>query len=157
GSESNLGKDTALTIANFSTDTYSAVAKDAFSGGSSREVRVVSAEDRTTVLQQLRAKLIDDAGKKLTEKSGDGTYYIPTAVARVLEEEYDGAVGAEADSVGLTLRLSVSGVVYRSEDLRPILEEALKEDIPEGYQLVDEEPQLLTSSQEATSSTRVVL
>lgn len=158
GADSNLGKDSALTIASFSTDTYAATAKEAFSGGSSREVRVVAVEDRTGVLSTLRKKLIAEAGQKLTEQSGNGTYYIPTAVAKVISEEYDSAAGEEADSVTVNLSLDVSGVVYRSEDLRPLLIEALKDDIPTGYQLIDEEPQFLSDTQqEATNSTKVTL
>lgn len=157
GADSNISKDANLTIASFSTDTYSAKAKDAFTGGSSREVRVVATEDRGSVLRLLRDKLIAEAATKFKEKSGNGTYYIPTAVVRVTSERYDAAAGEETDKVTLDLTLDVSGVLYRSEDLRPLLTEALQEDIPAGYQLIDEEPQVLSDIQEASSSTRVVM
>ncbi|MDO8302243.1 MAG: hypothetical protein Q7T18_03285, partial [Sedimentisphaerales bacterium] len=66
GADSNLGKDTKLTIASFDSNTYSATAKESFSGGSSREVRVISAEDKAGVLKAVRDKLVAEAGQKFT-------------------------------------------------------------------------------------------
>lgn len=158
GAESNLGKGTELTIASFDLGTYSASAKDALSGGSSREVRVISQEDQDTVLATLTNKLKDEAEQKFMEKSGNGTYYALTSRTRTIEENYDGEVGGEADQIALDLTLETSAVKYQSSDLRPLLEEALKNDIPEGYKLIEDEPELLSDTrQEATASTRVIL
>jgi hypothetical protein len=158
GADGNLSKDTALTIANFSTNTYAASVKDGLSGGSSREVRVVADEDRENLLATLTSKLQDDATKQFADKSGDGTYYALTASTDVVEASFDGEAGEEADQLTLDLTLTTSAVKYRSEDLRPLLAEALKDDIPEGFELIDEEPELLSDTrQEATASTRVIL
>jgi hypothetical protein len=158
GADGNLSKDTALTIANFSTNTYAAEVKDGLSGGSSREVRVVADEDRENLLATLTNKLQDDAAKQFAEKSGDGTYYALTASTDVVEASFDGEAGDEADQLTLDLTLTTSAVKYKSEDLRPLLAEALKDDIPEGFELIDEEPELLSDTrQEATASTRVIL
>ena len=158
GAESNLGKGTELIIASFDIGTYSATAKDAFSGGSSREVRVISQEDQDNVLGTLTNKLKDEAQQKFNDQSGNGIYYALTSRIAAIEENYDGEVGDEADQVTLDLTLEASAVKYQSSDLRPLLEEALKDDIPEGYRLIDEEPEFLSDTrQEATASTRVVL
>jgi hypothetical protein len=159
GADSNMGEGTELTVDNFSTDTYSARAKETFSGGSSREVRVVSKEDQTNVLQFLKDKLIDDAAQQFTDRSGNGTYFVPTGGFEVAEANYDIQVGEEADQLTLDLVLEVSAVKYLSEDLRPLIEEALQDDVPEGFELVDEEPDILSSPRdnEATSSSIVIL
>lgn len=157
GANGNISQGTELTVANFSSGTYAASAKEGLSGGSSREVRVVSQEDQAKVLEQLRTKLIDKANQDFQAKSGNGTYYLPSSVARTLQAKYDNEVGKESDQLKLDLSLEVSAVVYRSEELRPLLEEALKADIPEGYQLIAAEPEVLTSPREATASSRIVL
>lgn len=158
GANGNLGQGTELSVADFSSSTYTATAKEAFSGGSSREVRVVSQEDQERALEQLRTKLLEEARQEFSDKSGDGVYYLPTSVARTVQARYDNEVGKEAEQVTLDLTLEVSAAMYRSEDIWPLLEAALQDDIPEGYQLVDEEPEFLSSPRdEATASTRVVL
>ncbi len=159
GAEGNIGGGTKLTIANFATSTYEATAKETFSGGSSREVRVVDEEDLTDILQTLTDSLLDEAAKQFADKSGNGTYYVLTSSYDVVEENYSAEAGDETNQLGLALTLETSAVKYNSADIRPLLEEALKDEIPEGYALIEDEPELLTSPRDdATgSSTRVVL
>jgi len=158
GAEGNIGEGTELTISNFSTGTYSAKAKSGFSGGSSREVRVVATEDRTQVLNLLKEKLVAKATEQFSQKSGNGTYYAPTSKTEVIEANYSAAAGDETDRLTLDLTLSVAGVSYLADDLRPLWEAALKEDIPDGYSLMEENPEFLSEVRpEATASSRVIL
>jgi hypothetical protein len=158
GAEGNIGEGTELTISNFSTSTYSAKAKSGFSGGSSREVRVVATEDRTQVLATLTDKLVSEAGSQFSQKSGNGTFYAPTSRTEVVEANYSAAAGDETDQLTLDLTLQVTGVSYDSEDLRPLWEAALAEDIPEGFILIEEDPEFLSDIRSAaTASARVIL
>ncbi|MFH2118651.1 MAG: hypothetical protein ABII10_02870, partial [Candidatus Paceibacterota bacterium] len=158
GADGNLSEGTELTVSNFSTDTYLAKAKSGFNGGSSREVRVAATEDRTEVLSLLKDKLIDEASKQFEQKSGNGTYYAPTSKTKTIEANYSAAAGDETDRLTLDLTLEVVGVSYLSDDLRPLWEAALSEDIPEGYSLMAENPEFLSEIRpEATASSRVIL
>lgn len=158
GADSNLGKDTEMTVASFDAGTYSATVKDAFTGGSSREVRVVDQTDREAAMETLTEKLLADAAKQFEEKSGNGTYYVSTRTFDVVEATFDAATSEEADRLTLNLKLDVDGVKYQSGDMQPLLEAALQPDIPEGYQLVGGIPEFLSSArEEATASARVTL
>ena len=158
GAEGNLGEGTELTVSSFTDETYSATAKSGFSGGSSREVRVVAPEDRTQVMRVLEDKLIKKAGEQLTEKSSEGVFYAPTSRVETIEANYSAAAGDETNQLTLDLTLEVTGVSYRSSDLRPLWEAALAEDIPEGYELIDEDPEFLSDiRQAATASAKIIL
>ena len=157
GAEGNIGGGTELTVDDFSLGTYSASAKETFSGGSSREVRVVAEEDQQDLLAQLTDALLADAAKQFSDQSGNGVYYALTNNNEVIEANYSAEVDEEADQLTLELTLEASAAKYNSADIWPLLQEALKDDIPEGYALVEEEPEFLSSPrEEATDSGETV-
>ncbi len=151
GSESNLAKDTELKIASFDPGTYSASALEAFSGGSSREVRVVAEVDRQTVLTQLKKKLVEQAEAGFKQDSGNGTYTVPTGSLEVTQATYDAKVGEETEQLTLKVTAAVQGVKYKSEDLAPLAQAILGSQIPSGYALANREPEILSSPTEAAS------
>lgn len=157
GAEGNIGSGTELTVASFASSTYAASAKETFSGGSSREVRVIAADDQEELLATLTDSLLADAAKKFSDKAGNGTYYVLTSSYEVTNEEYSGEAGDEADQLSLDLTLVASAAKYNSADIRPLLEAALADDIPEGYVLVEEEPEFLSSPKDNGEESEVVV
>lgn len=158
GAQSNIVKDTQLKVANFDTSTYAAVVKENFAGGSSREVRVVSADDQ----QKLQKDLLETLAKKATaafkQDSIDGKYIISTGRSKTVESTYSAVVGKEADNVSLTMTVEFEGVAYAREDVKPLVLRVLGDQVQEGYQLVDAEPEILSSpSKIASNSAKVVL
>jgi len=144
GAEGNIAKDSKLQVADFSEDTYSATAIDNFSGGSSREIRVVSQEDLDNLSNQLKQNLNEIAVTEFKEESKDGVHFVPTGDNRVVSAEYDHEEGDEIETLSLTMTLEVEAVKYLSSDLKQLAEAALLLDLPENYDFVDEEPSLLS-------------
>lgn len=158
GDESNLTKDTELKANSFDTDTYSAKVKDSFTGGASREIRVVAKIDQDTLLKALKQDLIKKGEEEYSNDSGDGRYYVVTGDNKVVLVEFSSELGEEAENLNLDLVMNIGAVAYQSEDIRPLIVVALSEEIPDGYELLDEDPEILSSpSSEATSGARVVL
>lgn len=158
GAEGNIVKETELSVASFAKSTYSAFAVDTFTGGSSREIRVIALEDQLLALSELKKELFKDAQEDFDGKSGDGTYYILSGKQTVTSEDYGGDVGEEADQIALELTMEFEAVKYYSEDIKPLVLELLKEDLPENYEFTDQDPEILTSPKDdATSSAQVVL
>ncbi len=159
GAEGNISQDSKLAVADFSEDTYSATAIENFSGGSSREIRVVSQEDLDNLLNQLRESLHEIAVKEFKEESKDGVYYVPTGNNRIVDFSYDHEEGDEVETLSLTMTLAVEAVKYLSSDLKQLAEEVLLLDLPENYEFVDEEPSLLSDEPQpmADGSNRLVL
>lgn len=144
GAEANIDKNSKLKVGDFSEDTYSATVLDDFSGGSSREVRVVSKGDIETLLSQLRTSLNDIAINEFAEESRDGVYFVPTNNSRINSFEYDHEEGDEVETLSLEMTLEVEAVKYLSSDLKQLAQAVLLMDLPENYDFIDEEPSLLS-------------
>ncbi len=158
GADSNLEKEVELQVASFDPGTYSATAVAAFTGGSSREVRVVSINDREQLLEDLRKKLLVDAQKEIEDSLGDGEYIASVNIEQVNKQAFDAKVGDEIGTVTLDLSVTAQALVYRTEDLKPLAQKVLENDTPAGYTLADSEPQILsTPDQEASASSEVHL
>ncbi len=158
GAESNLAVERELTVANYDQGTYSALVKETFTGGSSREVRVISQEDKTLVLNDLKKELFKKAQEDYANKSGDGVYYVLSGKQVVVEADYGGELGEEADQLALELTMEFEAVRYSSEDIKPLAVEILKADLPAGYEFTDDAPEILTAPrEEATSSSQIIL
>jgi len=148
GTTGNIAKDVELQVSDFASSSYTAVAKEAFTGGSSREVRVVSEKDRTTLLADLKKSLLEQAADDFKAESSNGTFIVPTGETSVVTSKYDAATGDEADSLSLELTLDVLAVSYAKQDLKPLAEAVLTTELPTGYTLANQEPEILSSPRE---------
>jgi hypothetical protein len=151
GSDYNLGEKTEMVIASFDTDTYSAAVATALAGGTSREVRVVSDGDRQKLLTELKQELIEKAGKELAESAADGVSIVPTQTAKVSSTKFDAEIGDEIGALTLDLTITAKALSYADADLQPLAQHVLQADIPGGYKLSENKPQLLTSADKTAS------
>jgi len=160
GAEANLTKDTALKIANFDQGTYAALVKDGLAGGSSREVRVVALGDKQKLLKTLTETLTQKAAAEFKTQSSNGTFVIPTGKILQSTSQFDGDVGKEAEVLNLDLTAQFEGLQYNHDDLAPLIVKILGTEVPEGFKLSDQDPQILSapeSSAQSSASTKVVL
>jgi len=146
GSSYNIKKGTKLDFSDldesYRSDVF-AKAKEDFSGGSSREVKVVTSEDQNRLLSDslrklssecvsgLSGKLVED--QKLAEKA--------TEVAE-LEKTFSPALGEESDKVHLELRVGCRGFAYSEKQLEQLLSQTLTALVPEGFTLSSGGPEI---------------
>ncbi|NCN24018.1 MAG: hypothetical protein COU65_01290 [Candidatus Pacebacteria bacterium CG10_big_fil_rev_8_21_14_0_10_42_12] len=156
GADSNLSKDTELTVASFAPSSYAATVAESFSGGSSREVRVVSATDLEVLLSEAKAEILKEAETAFSKASGSGKYILPPQQLTITSTKFDFEEGDETNSVTLNLVAEVQSLSYSKEDLMPVVKDILQSEIPEGYELVDSDPQLLSSPAEDIDLTKKV-
>jgi len=153
GVEANINKETRLRVADYFDDKLSAISVDNFSGGSSREVRVVSQTDQDNLLKNLTTKLIGEANKELATESVGGVYLLPTNQSKVLESTFSAKVGDETDSVNLDLKIEVKALKYLAADLKQVAQELLKTDLKANYSFVNENPEIMSDPvKQATNS-----
>lgn len=158
GTDGNVKKDTKFTVASFDSSSYEAVATADFSGGSSREVRVVSQKDRDDLRKALLEELKQQADATFKTESVGGKYLVGTGKSSVSSAEFDTEVGAEANNITLQLTAQFTGVEYAADDLKPLAAAVLADQIPQGYVLTDEEPNILSApAEEASPSGQVKL
>jgi len=146
GADSNLEKDDELTVAAYDTSTYNAyIIEDNFTGGSSREVRVVAQADLDELLADLRNDLVEKINEEFADESGNGTYILPSKSIINETSVFDAEVEDEAESVSLDLDIEIEAVTYSGGDLKPVAQEILSKDLPDKYLLEDSDPQILSS------------
>lgn len=145
GAQSNLSKDTELSIASYDGSSYIAKVKEDLAGGSSREVRVVADEDMIMVKSELTKQLLEIAKKEFKDLEGDGVYFITTDNYSIETSKYDAEEGDEVSTLSLDLSLEVEALSYQVQDLKPLAYSLLESEIPEGYQMISDDPQILSS------------
>lgn len=151
GAEVNIEKEQDFTIANFSSDTYSGRNSEAFTGGSSREIQAVSKDDYQRVLSSLKKDLIEMAQKKLEEEKEEGEYIILTDNATISDQEYSAEVGDETNSLRLTATVEAEAYSYFSSDLKPIAQQYLISQVPDGGVLLEDSLGILSKESDTAS------
>ena len=158
GAEANLEKEVELQVASYDLGTYAAMVKDGLSGGSSREVKVVSVKDQEEVLADLKESLLEEAEQKMKQALQEKERLVKTNDYEIVTQEYSAEVGDEVNTFDLNLTLLVKALSYHEKDLVPLAEEVLAADVPAGYSLLKSKPQILSDTvQDATQSGSVKL
>jgi hypothetical protein len=140
GAEYNLAKDESFSVGNYPKAEVDAVATSAFSGGSSREISAVSEEDMDGLEDDLTEELLEEAKNDLSEKISDDQYFIEESMEAILStKSFNNKVGDEADNLKLSLSLEVTGLVVEDIALSDFAKEVLKDKIPSGYVLREDQ------------------
>jgi len=142
GADYNLAEGTEFRIGSFSASDFIAKNEKAFSGGSSREVRVVDEKDQDQLRESLEEELLADSEKKLEEDLGSGEGLIKNSISsEIALEEFNHSIGDEADNISLSLKLKISALAFSDDDIDVLANEVLGDRIPEGF-IVGEEKEL---------------
>jgi hypothetical protein len=116
-------------------------------------VTVVADKDRQAALTKVQTEARRLAEDEFKKESGNGTYLISTGNLRTLTSTYSAQVGAEATELSLELKVQAEALSYRSDDLLPLAAAALSDQVPAGYTLSSDRPQVLSQPVEnATGS-----
>jgi hypothetical protein len=140
GEAGNLPAKTKFTFADYSAAQYLVESKSAFSGGSSREVRVVSKQDRDSLAEKLEAELKDKAKEASLEKVEPGREVIPEGIElKISEENFSADVGEETDKLSLSAKAKATAYLYRQDDVKALVTSMIGDQAPEGYQIVEDQ------------------
>lgn len=160
GAEGNISKETELTVGSFADTTYSARTNDDFTGGSSREVRVVSASDQDEVVKELQKQLEEQAAEELDTALGSGEYLLPGFTILEKEVSYSSDIDDEVNEVTASLTLTVEALRYTAESLQPLAASLLASQVQDGYVLSSEPPSILSQplkNEDASESATFIL
>lgn len=134
GDDYNLAKDTQLTVADFATSSFVATTND-LSGGFSRTVQVVADKDQEELREALIEELKQQAIGQRQADPGINEGIVEVATEEIVKEEYSAEVGAEVDSVSLTLTIKLPLYIYNKGDMSLLLQKQFATDIPESFEL----------------------
>lgn len=155
GIDSNLAADTQLAFKQFSEADYSAKTSG-LSGGTSQEVKAVSQADQDKLLTAATTELISKAQTELQSRlGGDKALVTVEDQEKFISKKFNHAVNEKADTLVLEAKLEYTALSYSQKDLQLLLNEAVKEKIPENFQVSDSseielEPARLNKDKTAT-------
>lgn len=136
GAEYNLAKDEVFSVGNYPKAEVDAVSTADFTGGSSRDISAVSAEDQSELEEDLTQELKLKAQNELAQGvSGDQVFVEGAVFSEVVSRTFSNKVGDEASSLKLSLEVGVSGIVIPKPALLEFAKQMLENKVPSGYVL----------------------
>lgn len=135
GADGNLASSSDLTVSGYTTDKLVAKSEGNFSGGTSKEVTVVSDADQKKLLAQLTSDLRRQAQQKLQEKLPDKKVLQEALSEEILKRSYSKNINDQASEFSLNLNVRYKGTAFEDKDLRLFVSKLVTTQVPEGFQL----------------------
>ena len=136
GAEYNLAKDEIFKVGSYPKADVDAIATADLTGGSSREISAVSADDAKSLLDSLTDELTGQAKKNLSAEAPLGGIFIDESLtATASSKVFSSKVGDEASNLKLSLGLKASALVAAKDDLVALAKKILAGSAPSGFRL----------------------
>lgn len=136
GSEFNLDANTEFTVAGLSPSAFSAKNDTAFSGGTKREIQIVSKKDKNDLRDELLMSLKNESATEIESKTGGKKVFTETMTANPTEEKYSAQAGDEASSVTLSMTADINALAMNETDYQNVVAAVLQSKIPDGFALL---------------------
>lgn len=134
GGQSNLPGGGEFIFTDVSANTAIARNENAFTGGTSREVTVISRSDVDNFVKELSTELTAQAQEELSTLVAGGEQLVEgTIKTKVTEKAFDKEIDEEAAQLQGKLTITVSGVTVRFNDIHSLLVSTGVLAIPDGY------------------------
>ena len=147
GSAANAAASTEFTFSELPTSSYSARNEKALTGGSSRDIAIVSRDDQSRAREQALAELETQAQTQLKQKlSSEDKLLDNSLTSKVLQETFSKEVGEEADQVTIDMTVISTGIVYKQADFFTLLEGIVNANLPENYIYTKEDAKISVES-----------
>lgn len=134
GPEGNLSAGKELTVKGEASNSISAKVDQDITGGTSKEVTVVTADDTKKLLaivsSSLKKKAKEEIQGSLTEDMKILEEGLQESVAK---SSYSKNIGDQAQEFSLNLSAHYKGIAYGENDLRTMVAKLVKTNIPDGY------------------------
>ncbi|MBI4040066.1 hypothetical protein HY389_01790 [Candidatus Daviesbacteria bacterium] len=136
GPDSNLPAGTTMTIAGQSSSNFSVKVDTALSGGTSKTITVVTADDQ----KKLQAQVLDDLKKKASDQLqgqiDGGKKILPDALVTTTSQfNFSKKVNDQAAEFSLDANVSFKGTAYTDADLKQIVSKLVQTNVPDGFEL----------------------
>jgi len=135
GAEYNLAANSIFSVADLSSNDVLAKNKEPLSGGTSRQIRVVSQEDKSNLKTELLDELTARVKKELKNESSQGEILEESLSLEVIDENYSADVDDEEDSLSLNLKVKAEVVELSQEKLASLAKTILEKKATEDFVL----------------------
>lgn len=150
GSDYNLSSgQKEFTIKEYPSSSYSGAADAAFTGGSSRQIKIVTDDDKKQLLSDLTSKLRDKARQDLRTKLDTGDELITESFEKVSDApKYSADTGDEANDLTLDDKVKFKVYAYNYRDIKEILKEVIKKAATSEYEFNDAKTEITVKNKE---------
>lgn len=135
GADGNLPSGSDMLVSGYSQDKLIAKAEGNFSGGTSKDVTVVSSDDQKRLLASLASSLRKQAQQKLQEKLPEKKILEEALSEELVKKTYSKNINDQASEFSLNLTAKYKGVAFEDKDLKLIVSKLVTTQVPEGFQL----------------------
>lgn len=136
GTEGNIPSGTRFSIG--STSTLAARNDSAFSGGTKKNVTVVSKNDLEKLRKEAIASVEGDAKEKLLSEAKTNETVLPVVGEATLENvKFDKKEGDEASKVTMTANVVFIGMAYSNDELKDFAETIVKNEYAEDITIAE--------------------
>lgn len=135
GADGNIPSETNLSVGNYPAVQFVGKAQGNFSGGTSKEVTVVSDADQKRLLASLASDLRKQAQQKLQEKLSGQKILEEALSETIVSKNYNKNINDAAGEFSLNLKVRYKGTAFKDEDLKLIVSKLVNTQVPEGFSL----------------------
>ena len=145
GANGNLSSGSEFTFANVSSSQVSARNDSAFTGGTSKQVTVISRADQEALVKALTDDLVEKAKQQLLTSGQSGERLIDQTIkTQVAEKVFDQELDEEAKELHGKVTITVSGIAISDEDVKAVLMSLVEAKVPSGYRIAPEQTTVST-------------
>lgn len=130
GTEYNLPTGTKFSVGDNSTSVVAAKNDNVFSGGTKKDITVVSKEDQDKLAIKIVEELSDKAKKDIQKSTTSDKILIPDFVNTTFDlKSFSKDVGDEAKEVAITATVTYQSIAYTKDDLTSFSKELFAKDL----------------------------
>jgi hypothetical protein len=147
GIQGNITAGQDFTFQNSSSDIAVARNDNAFTGGTSKQVTVVTRADYDAFIKTMSEELMNQAKQQFSATSaGTDTLIDGTTQSTVTEKVFDQEIDQEATQLHGKLTVTISGTGYSANDVRAFLSTLANDKLPKGYVMDDAKSTITVSN-----------
>lgn len=135
GPDGNLPSGTDLTIAGSPSSQFAAKTEGNLSGGTSKEVTVVTDADQKKLLAALTNNLKQKARDELQSKLVDKKVLEEALSEEIVKRTYSKNINDQANEFSLNLTVKLKGTAFNENDLKTIVAKLVETNVPKDFLL----------------------
>lgn len=140
GDTFNIDSGKTLSVSGYKSSELAAKTKTKIEGGKSEDVKIVTADDRTNLSNELKIQSTQKGEDDIKNKLGLGQkLVIGSTQVQITKESFTKNIGDEADKISLTQLVTGEGLAYMDTDLNRFIDEYVKDVIPENFVLSEKD------------------
>lgn len=146
GKEYALSSGTHLTIPGLWIDIQKFIYAEVVSGfsGGQQMTKIVSSMDVNDAQKALEDAVFDEAKKTLKAEAAVGDDWQAVYLEKTVEKNTNAVPGQKSDQFLASVKLEVTAVFYPQKDMEVLVKQKLKERLPDGRELMDFDPNIVT-------------